>query len=93
MIDNDLYTLVNQVPDRKLDRLEADIWRRIEGHTQNRRLGRVIASCQLMAMVVALAGSAAFGAAEATSYHARQKTIYFTDVNLAPSMLLLGRAP
>lgn len=93
MIDNDLYTLVNQVPDRTLDGLEGDIWRRIERHTQNRRLGRVIASCQLMAMVVALAGSAAFGAAEATSYHARQETISYTDINLAPSTLLLGRAP
>lgn len=93
MIDNDLYTLVNLVPDRKLDRLEADIWRRLERHTQNRRLGRVIMSCQLMAMVFALAGSVAFGAAEATSYHARQKTISYTDINLTPSTLLLGRAP
>jgi len=92
MINNDLYTLVNQGLDRRLDRLEADIWRRIESRTESRHLSRVVASCQMTAMVIALTGSAVFGAMEASSYRPQRDVISYTDISLAPSTLLLGRA-
>lgn len=93
MIDSDLYTLVNQRPDRMLDRLEADIWRRIESRAESRYLSRVVASCQMTAMVIALAGSAVFGAVAASSYHPQRDIISYTNIGLAPSTLLLGRTP
>ena len=92
MIDRDLRALAELPVDMPLDRLEADIWTGIGTHEAARRTGRVITSCQAMALILALLGSAAAGAVT-SSAHPAGSGIVLTSGGLAPSNLLLGKTP
>ena len=92
MIDHDLQTLANLPADMPLERLEADIWTGVGKLEAVRRTGRVITSCQAVALVVALLGSAAAGAVTASA-HPVPSGIALTSGGLAPSNLLLGKTP
>lgn len=92
MIDRDLQTLTDLRADIPLDRLEADVWTGIGKLDAARRAGRVITSCQAVALVVALLGSAAAGAATASA-HPAGGGLALASGGLAPSNLLLGKTP
>ena len=92
MIDQDIQALANLPVDIPLDRLEADVWTGVGKLEAARRTGRVITSCQAVALVVALLGSAAAGAATASA-HPADKDLALTGGGLAPSNLLLGKMP
>jgi len=92
MIDHDLQTLAGMPTDVPLDRLEADIWTGIGKLEAARRTGRIITSCQAVALMVALAGSAAAGAISASAHSAGNGPT-LASARLAPSNLLLGKMP
>ena len=90
MIDRDLQTLATMPADTPLDRLEADVWTGIGKLEAGQRTARVITSCQAVALVVALLGSAAAGVATASA-HPAGRSLALTSGGLAPSNLLLGK--
>ncbi len=92
MIDRELQALAKLPPDRPLDRLEIGVWRAITTRATERRTGRVITSCQAVALVVALLGSVAAGAAAAPA-HPTANAIARPSGGLAPFDLLFGRLP
>lgn len=89
MIDHDLQALAGMPADRPLDRLEADIWVGIGKREAARRTGRIIASCQAVALTAALLGSATAGMVSSSAHPANSKLALTSD-RLAPSTLLLG---
>ncbi len=93
MIDNEITLLVEQPPDKTLDRLEADIWAGVAAQNLARRTGRIIASCQAGVMVVALLGAATVGATTAASAVSSNASITSAGSAFAPSTLLLGQRP
>lgn len=92
MIDHDLQMLAKLPADVPLERLEADVWTGVGKLEAARRTGRVITSCQAVALVVALLGSAAAGAVTASA-HPADNNLAATSGGLAPSNLLLGKIP
>lgn len=93
MIDEDILTLQEQLPDKALDCLEADVWAGVTAHGLAHRTSRIIASCQIGVMVATLAGAAAAGAATAASTLSDHTVIAASGAELAPSTLLLGTRP
>ncbi len=94
MIDDDLRRLGELKLDRSLERLEADIWRRLAVRSQNRAAVRRRASLQGVVMVFALVGSVVIGIT-ATRTHAptRYEAMLAMGSELTPSTLLLGSPP
>ena len=92
MMDRELQALAKLPADRALDRLEAGVWSAITARATERHSFRVITSCQAVALVVALLGSAAAGAASAP-VHPGANAIAQPSGGLAPSELLFGRLP
>ena len=93
MMDEDLRALMEQSPDTTLNRLEADIWAGVQREELARRTGRVIASCQLMVLVIALVGGAVAGASTVASANLQNNELGHVGADLAPSTLLLGFKP
>ncbi len=94
MIDEDLRNLSNAGLDRTLDGLESDFWRRLAVRSRTRAAARKRFSLHSVLMLVGLVGSVAVGinsAHLAPAVHGRAVLAFGSE--LAPSSLLLGKAP
>jgi len=90
--DETLRAFIRQSPDRDLDGVEADVWRRVAKRDQARRTGRVVATAQLGLACLVLAGGLTAGRAAVTSNAGdRSGLTLLSSADLAPSTLLVGR--
>ena len=91
MFDDDLEKLAFRGPDKSLDNIESDVWAGIGNAELAGRSRRMMTTCQLMALVVVLIGSAVFGAAGSGASKGYPFDLARAGSHLAPSTLLLGR--
>ncbi len=92
MIDDRVQGVLQQGPDRSLDRLEADIWAGVAVCAEVRRTRTFLAGAQLAVTAVALVGSLTVGSAAVATREREHNTFaLLSSADLAPSTLLIGR--
>jgi len=92
MLDRDLDKLVKRDA-MPLDGIEAQIWRQEARRSASLAATRRLASWQAGIMVVAIMGSAAFGASVAAQSPANAGNIFAVHAASAPSVRLFGHHP
>jgi hypothetical protein len=92
VIENDIQKLDELRPDGRLDGLEADIWGGVAARMEAQRVSRLVLTCQMLTIALALAISIvtvnSHGQSAAQNFEA--KADFTNGMNLAPSTLLLG---
>lgn len=91
MIDEQVEKMIEQNGGRSLDQLEADIWAGALSRCNERRKATLLALFQAGVLVVALVASVATGLSVANA--TAQSNPLAVDIQLAPSMRLLGGHP
>ena len=93
MKKDDLSLLTAQPSDKSLDRLESDVWERVEVYRRTQQSSRLIMSYQAGAMAVVLFAAAAVGTTTTVPPVTGTVTVEYPGAELAPSALLLGIRP
>lgn len=90
MIGPLLEQLAHAMPDRSLDRLEADIWSGIAARERARRITRIVLASQGVVLAVALLGSLVAGQRWAAASALQADNPFSPQWTLAASTRLLG---
>ncbi len=92
-LDRLLEKLAQNSPEPPLDRLEADVWRRIEAVRLGRFDARLASAVQMAAAAIALFAGAIAGSMQATSLLrvTDEMSVFSANADLAPSTLLERR--
>ena len=94
-IESAIHRLDERVSTRSLEGLEGRIWAGVAARTKANEVSRLVVSCQVGLMIVAIIGSTAAGAVTGTSAaNPPPEVAIFSDrTDLTPSTLLLGSYP
>jgi hypothetical protein len=93
MKKDDFSLLTAQPSDKSLDRLESDVWERVEAYKRAQQSSRLIMSYQAGAVAVVLFAAAAVGTSGAPTVVTETATVQSPGAELTPSALLLGIRP
>jgi hypothetical protein len=93
MKKDDLSLLTAQPSDKSLDRLESDVWERVEACKRAHQSSRLIMSYQAGAVAVVLFAAAAVGTTGTLTVVTETATVQSPGAELTPSALLLGIRP
>lgn len=91
MSEREIDELLGREADRPLDGLEAGIWAGAAARRDERKKARLVAALQAGVLTVALMASVTAGVVAANAAMGHERSALGMDMQLAPSMLLLGR--
>jgi hypothetical protein len=93
MVDDELQRLIEQPPDRALDKMESDLWAEIGRREQSQRIARRLLVLQSLVLVAALVGSLVAGQHSRGAQRAAALDAFSPEMPLSASTLLVGSRP